>query len=45
MAALAPPFDAEDHFELQRMVKAGLSKRIPQGFRCTPAPNLQNPNP
>ena len=23
---------AEDHFELQRMVKAGLSKRVPSGF-------------
>ena len=32
MASLAPPFDAEDHFELQRMVKAGLSKRIPTCF-------------
>jgi hypothetical protein len=32
MAALAPPFDAEDHFELQRMVKAGISKRIPSCF-------------
>jgi serine/threonine protein kinase len=32
MAALAPPFDAEDHFELQRMVKAGLSRRIPACF-------------
>ena len=32
MAALAPPFDAEDHFELQRMVKAGLSKRVPTCF-------------
>jgi hypothetical protein len=32
MASLAPPFDAEDHFELQRMVKAGLSKRIPSCF-------------